>query len=167
MNLYILRHAIAVEHGAPGITNDDDRPLTDKGIRKLKKVIKAIAAMDLEFDVILSSPLIRAKQTAEITADELKLRKNLKFTNDLKPGGNPRTLIQHINELSSKPGNIVLVGHEPYLSKLIALLSSGNTDTRIDLKKAGLCKMEIETLQYARCATLCWLLTPGQMELMA
>jgi len=61
----------------------------------------------------------------------------------------------------------LLVGHEPYLSQLIALLSSGGTSATIDMKKGGLCKLETEGLEYGHCATLQWLLTPRQMELIA
>ena len=60
----------------------------------------------------------------------------------------------------------MLVGHEPYLSRLIALLTAGETGVAIDLKKGGLGKLEAESLHYGRCATLVWLLTPRQMELM-
>lgn len=166
MNLYIFRHGIAVAHGIPGINSDADRPLTPKGERKLRKIVRAMRRMKLSLDVIVSSPYVRAKQTAEIAAAGLKLQKKLSFSNDLIPSGNPRALIQHINELRAEPENVMLVGHEPYLSRFIALLTSGNTDTSIELKKGGLCKMEIESLRYGRCATLCWLLTPKQMELM-
>ena len=113
-----------------------------------------------------SSPYARAKQTAEIVAKELKRRKKLKFTDELTPGGNPKSLIQQLNELRPKPKHILLVGHEPYLSRLIALLTAGNTGMAIDLKKGSLCKLETEALCYARCATLEFLLTPRQMALM-
>jgi phosphohistidine phosphatase SixA len=62
---------------------------------------------------------------------------------------------------------VLLVGHEPYLGKLIALLAAGNTSLEVDFKKGGLCKLEAESLRYGRCAKLVWLLPPRQMELMA
>jgi len=61
----------------------------------------------------------------------------------------------------------LLVGHEPYLSRLISQLVSGNTEVAMDFKKAGLCKLKVEKLQFGRCAKFCWLLTPKQMEWMA
>ena len=81
-------------------------------------------------------------------------------------GGNPQTLIRQINDLKPAPENILLVGHEPYLSRFIALLSSGSPAATIEMKKGGLCKLEVEELEYGHCATLKWLLTPRQMELM-
>jgi phosphohistidine phosphatase len=167
MDLYFLRHGIAVDHGEPGINSDADRALTSKGERKTRTIAKAIRALELSFDLILSSPYLRAKQTAEIVAAELKLQKKLSFSDELTPGGNPKALIQRLSQLEPETQSVVLVGHEPYLSKLIGLLSVGQTSAAIELKKGGLCKMEADALSYGRCATLCWLLTPKQMELMA
>lgn len=168
MNLYILRHGTAVEHGAPGYENDDDaRPLTSKGERKLWRVTEAMKAMGLEFDLILSSPLPRARQTAEIVAGAFKAQKKLKFSDDLKPNGSPKKLIRALNVLSPHPENILLSGHEPHLSGLISLLVSGDPSHEIELKKGGLCKLAIAELRPGRCAMLQWLLTPKQMELMA
>jgi phosphohistidine phosphatase len=109
---------------------------------------------------------VRAAQTAEIVAKSLKRRKQMKFTDDLTPGGNPKLLIQLVNELRPRPKNILLVGHEPYLGKLIALLTAGNTSMEIDLKKGSLCKLETDSLRYGRCATLVSLLAPRHMALM-
>ena len=92
--------------------------------------------MDLRFDLILSSPFLRAKQTAEIIAESLTRKKQLAFSD------------------------------APYLSQLIALLTAGETGVAIELKKGGLGKLEAEFLLYGRCAKLVWLLTPRQMELM-
>jgi phosphohistidine phosphatase len=122
--------------------------------------------LGLSFDLILSSPFRRAKQTAEIITRSLKLRKKLALSDDLTPGGSPRLLIQLLNQFRPEPENVLLVGHEPYLGKLIALLAAGNTSLEIDFKKGGLCKLEAEFLLYGRCAKLAWLITPRQMELM-
>jgi phosphohistidine phosphatase len=121
----------------------------------------------LSFDLILSSPFLRARQTAEIVAGELKLKKRLEFFDGLVPGGNPGALIHELNELKPAPENVLLVGHEPYLSRLISLLVSGGADAAIEMKKGGLCKLEAAELRPGQCARLAWLLTPSQMELMA
>ena len=78
-----------------------------------------------DFSLILSSPFLRARQTAEIVAKSLKLKKRLAFSDALTPDGDPKTLIRQLNELKPAPENILLVGHEPYLSRLVALLISG------------------------------------------
>ena len=165
MNLYLLRHGIAVDPSAS--SKDAERPLTSKGRRRLAQIAGAMQAFRLSYDLILTSPYVRAEQTAGIVARALKLRKKLEFFDALTPGGNPQALIQHLNGLRPKPKNVLLVGHEPYLSKLVALLTSGNTNMEIDFKKGGFCKLEVEALRCGRCATLAWLLAPRQMAMMS
>ena len=160
MEIYILRHGIAVERGTPGYKKDSDRPLTKEGIDKMHQIAECILAMDLKFDLILSSPLARAEQTARIVADELD--EEVTFTNHLSPDGNALELVREIND--EKPQRVLLVGHEPDLSRLISLLLSGNTDASIELKKGGLCKMTADRLVFGQCATLNWLLTPKQLR---
>ena len=166
MNLYLLRHGIAVEPGTPGYERDSERPLIPKGERRLQSAAAAMAKLELSFDLILSSPFVRSRQTAEIVAGELGLKKRVEFYDGLVPGGNPKVLIHALNELKPEPENVLLVGHEPYLSKLIALLTAGSTNMEIDLKKGSLCKLEAETLRYGRCATIVCLLAPRHLVLM-
>jgi phosphohistidine phosphatase len=166
MNLYLLRHGIAIDPSMPDFAKDTERPLTPKGKRRLRQIAGAMGELKISFDLILSSPYVRAKQTAEIVAKILKRKKKLKFSDELTPGGNPKSLVQQLNELRPKPKNILLVGHEPYLSKLIALLTAGSPNMQIDLRKGSLCKLETESLRYARCATLVCLLAPRHLVLM-
>ena len=166
MNLYILRHGLAVEHGAPGYAKDADRPLTPKGERKLGRIADAMDELQLSFDLILSSPYTRARQTAQIVAEALGARKKLEFSDDLTPDGSFRKLIERLDHLKSPPDDVLLVGHEPYLSGLISLLVSGDSSFSVVMKKGGLCKLSVESLKHGRCAALEWLLTPRQMGLM-
>jgi len=166
MNLYLLRHGIAVEPGTAGYELDSERPLTGKGKNRLRAAARSMEELGLAFDLILTSPFLRARQTAELVAKHFKLRKKLACSDDLTPAGNPRLLIQHLNQVRPEPKSVLLVGHEPYLGKLIALLAAGNTSLEIDFKKGGLCKLEAEFLLYGRCAKLVWLLTPRQLERM-
>jgi phosphohistidine phosphatase len=158
---------LAVDRSKPGYKKDADRPLTPKGNQRLWRVAEAMDEMELEFDAIITSPFLRAAQTAEIVAEAFEVHKKLSSSEHLTPNGNPKLLIEHINQLKPLPKDVLLVGHEPYLSQFIGLLVTGNTNVLIDLKKGGLCKLEIETLRYGRCATLAWLLSPKQMILMA
>jgi phosphohistidine phosphatase len=167
MNIFILRHGIAVERGTQGFDADSERPLTPKGKRQLRKSAVAMKKMKLRFDLVLSSPYERARRTAEIVADELKLKKRLKFADLLKFEGDPERLIGEIARLKPKPENLLLVGHEPYLSRLASLLVSGSGDMAMDLKKGGLVKLEAENIHVGKCAQLVWLLTPKQMKEMA
>jgi phosphohistidine phosphatase len=167
VNLYLLRHGIAVEPGTPGYENDSERPLIPKGERRLRKAAAAMKQLDLSIDLILSSPFTRARQTAEIVAGELKLLKWLKFSDALMPGGNAQALIQELNETKPAPENVLLVGHEPDLSRLISLLVAGDANAAaFQMKKGGLCKLQASELGHGQCARLLWLLTPSQMELM-
>jgi phosphohistidine phosphatase len=166
MNLYILRHAIAVEPGTPGNAKDADRPITPEGERKTRQAARAMEALKLSFDLILSSPYKRARQTAEIVARKLTAHKRLELTNSLTPGGSPRKLVELLNALKPAPDSVMLVGHEPYLSELISLLVAGDQSLCLVMKKGGLCRLSVESLKYGRCAALEWLLTPKQMGLM-
>ena len=160
MEIYILRHGIAVERGTPGYKKDGDRPLTGEGERKMWQIANAMLEMDLKFDLILSSPYIRAKRTAEIVAETLG--QEVTFTDALLPDANMAALIAEIND--EKPQRVLLVGHEPDLSSLVSVLICGNGNAAIELKEGGLCKVTTETLAPGRCATFNWLLTPKQLR---
>jgi phosphohistidine phosphatase len=167
MNLYLLRHGLAAEPTVQGFAKDADRPLIPEGERKLAQIAKAMDALELSFDLILSSPYLRARQTAEIVAAALKARKALEFSETLTPGGSAKKLVELLNGLKPAPESVLLVGHEPHLSGLISLLVAGDTASAVVMKKGGLCKLSTDALKHGRCAALEWLLTPKQMALMA
>ena len=160
MNLYIIRHAIAVDEGSPEYEEDSQRPLTDKGRKKMRQIAKGLRALGVDFDMVLSSPYIRAKETAEILVDVFKIKKNVAFSDHLIPMGDPDALISEVNEKYSV-NSIALVGHEPFLSALTGLLVSENAGIDMTLKKGGVCRLSADDLHHARKATLEWLLTPG------
>ena len=163
MNLFILRHGLAIEPGTHRLSSDAERPLTPKGKQKVAEVARAMKAMEISFNLILTSPYVRAKQTAEIVAAKLHAQKRLEFADELKPGGSMDELIERIREADGAPENVLLVGHEPYLSNLISLLVFGDMGASITMKKAGLCKVSAERLECGRCASLEWLLTAKVM----
>jgi phosphohistidine phosphatase len=161
MNLYLLRHGIAAERTA--LTPEPDRPLTPEGEHKLERAAKAMQGLELTFDLILSSPYVRARQTAEIVAEAFDAGKRLHFSDALAPAGNHKELIAGINQFTPPPENVLLVGHEPSLSELISLLLSGSPSLSIVMKKGGLCKLTVQSLKPGRCAMLEWLLTGKQL----
>jgi phosphohistidine phosphatase len=167
MKLYLLRHGIAVEPGTPGYANDADRPLTPEGERKLRQIAEAMEALELSFDLILSSPYLRAQQTAEVVAEVLEAGKKLELSDSLTPAGSTKKLVELLNARQPSPESVLLVGHEPYLSGLVSLLVSGRETFAVVMKKGGLCKLSTESLKPGRCAALEWLLTPKQMALMS
>ena len=159
MNLYFLRHAIAIPRGTSGY-KDVNRPLTKDGIRKMKEIAEGMRCLELDFDRIVSSPLLRARQTAEIAANVFN--QDLEIWKSLHPSEDPRKLISTLRK--SNDQNILLVGHEPHFSQFISVLTSGGADVQIDFKKGGLCKLTTDDLIYGRCAFLQWLLAPAQLR---
>ncbi len=166
MNLYILRHAIAELHDHHQFPDDSLRPLTDEGIKKMKRAAQGMKSLDLTFDLLLSSPYLRAKQTAEIVAEEFRVPSRLEYTVHLEPGGSGEDLIRDLVTRSGSLKSVLLVGHEPYLSGFISNLLTGGETCALTLKKGGLCHLSVSALRWGRCATLQWLLTPGQLRKM-
>jgi phosphohistidine phosphatase len=161
MNLYIIRHAIAVDEGTSDYASDSERPLTDKGRKKMRQIAKALRHLGVEFDLILSSPYVRACETAEIVADVFKMKNKLFFSDHLIPEGNPELLIGEINEKHTVD-SLAIVGHEPHLSALIGLLIADTAKIEITLKKGGVCHLSADDLHHHdHRATLEWLLPPG------
>ena len=163
MKLFLLRHGIAVDHGTPGYERDSERPLTAEGRAEMKQIAKAMGVLKLDFDLILSSPFVRAKETAEIVAHELQLENKMAFSLNLRSGADNAKLVQELQAAHAKKNSILLAGHEPNLSALISVLVSGDQSMAIDFKKGGFCKLVTDRLEYGRCAYLKWLMTPRQM----
>lgn len=167
MNLFLLRHGVAMDRDPQSFPDDARRPLTLKGEDRVRLSCDAMQALELSFDAILSSPFLRARQTAEIVASALGLRRQMEFRDELAPAGDAKVLLRFINRMQPAPENLLLIGHEPYLSELLSMLISGHPDALIDLKKNSLAKLEIAgRLKHGRCATLNWLLSPRQLALL-
>lgn len=165
MNLYMIRHAIAVEAVNSNDEEDDlQRQLTDKGREKMKKITQGLWELDVQPDLILSSPAMRTMETARIVASRLNVKKDkLIATSNLLPAASLEELIREIQEKYSDLENIALVGHEPNLNKLISVLLFGKAGLSLTLKKGGVCHLALDTLQYGKCATLNWLMAPSQL----
>ena len=166
MELYLLRHAIAVDRGTPGYDVDSQRPLTAAGRKEMRRAAKGMKELALKFDVILYSPYERARATAEIVAEVLKMRPRLKVAEELASHGDPETLIKTVASFHKAPERVLLVGHEPYLSKLASRLIGGTASVSLKLRKGGLCKLTASGLKFGHCARLEWLLTPRQLALL-
>jgi phosphohistidine phosphatase len=161
MNLFFLRHAKAESRG-PKWRPDSRRPLTQQGENSMFDVARGLRALDVSFDVILTSPYARALSTAEILA-EVYDSQTLFETSSLTPEAGAQDIIGEINKNFSAAGKVVLVGHEPCMSRLISILLSGEDGMTVDLKKAGFCKLTIPKLVFGKCACLNWLLTPRHL----
>jgi phosphohistidine phosphatase len=159
MNLYILRHAIALDKQKWNKA-DSDRPLIEEGANKFKKIAKGLRHLDLEIDWILTSPFRRAYDTAMIAAKELKLKKKVRVIKSLAPDGDPKTLVRHLALNFRSWESVIVVGHDPYLSRLISILVSGSSELSLELDKGSFAKLSADSLTYGQCARLEWLLTP-------
>jgi phosphohistidine phosphatase len=168
MELYFLRHAIAAERNDLKYKDDSLRPLTAQGRKKMYRAARGMQSLGLKYDAILSSPYLRAKQTAEIVVHTYKLKdKRLHFTDNLLPPTSIEKLIKEVQALFPNSKNVLLVGHEPHLTEMISSLLKSNKPLDIDLKKGGLCHLSIDWPSKEATAILIWILTPTQLGLMA
>lgn len=167
MNLYLMRHGLAVERGSPGYDSDRERPLTAKGERRVRSVAGALRKLNIPFNIILSSPLVRAHQTAEVLNTKWKPKLKVHLTEHLAPEGSAKELLNLVRALPAPAEDVLLVGHEPDLSELASLLLTGGDGVAVVFKKGGVAKLSVAHLRPGRCATLEWLLTSRQLEMMA
>lgn len=163
MNLYILRHGIAADRGVE-YPDDDLRPLTDKGIRRMRREAEGMSAIGVAPDLIISSPLVRAIQTAEIVRDGLDMPHQTAISNALVPEAHPSQIVQEIADSHSSLGSVMVVGHEPHMSSLVSYILTGKVSWLIRLKKGALCNMEISASGRGQ---LLWALAPKQLRALA
>ena len=156
MEIYVMRHGDA-EARATGL-DDADRKLTAKGKRDTERVAKLAKAMKIEPDVILTSPYRRAVETAAIASRCLRAGKLLETSTQL-PQAEPAQAWKEIRS-HAKTGQVLIVGHEPQLSELIAFLL-GCPELRLDMKKSALVFIDMGTVGSAPKGELKWMLTPG------
>jgi phosphohistidine phosphatase len=161
--LYLVRHAIAAERD-PKEYPDDDRPLTKAGIKKMRKAARGLATLVPEVDLIVSSPLVRARETALILSDEIKAAE-YKADPGLLPGSNLDHLRAKLQKLV-RTQTIMCVGHEPDLGQLASLLLHARilSDNQIQFKKGGVCCLESVGVGAMQ---LRWHLTPGILRKLA
>jgi phosphohistidine phosphatase len=167
MNLYLLRHGIAVVENEPGIESDNERPLTPKGGKRMRKAAKGLRRLGIAFDGILTSPLVRARQTAEIVADVLGLKSQLQEISGLAPESSVENLLFGLTRFQNRE-HLLLVGHQPLLGETAAFLLHGKDHPSLDiaLKKGGMCRIEIDSMPPDKIGTLHWLLAPKQLRLL-
>jgi phosphohistidine phosphatase len=154
MELYFLRHGEAAQQG-DWDGGDDERPLSREGTTRMKREAAAIGGMKLGIELIVTSPLVRARQTADIVARELHLRESLVIDDRLAPGFGRDAFAQVLKKYSSRK-TLMLVGHEPDFSEVIAACIGGG---RIECKKGGLARVDIDDPSSLH-GVLVWLIPP-------
>ncbi|MSU80589.1 MAG: phosphohistidine phosphatase SixA [Gemmataceae bacterium] len=158
MELFLIRHAEAIELGEQGVTCDDDRPLTPKGEQQAQSAAKALASRGIVLDKIYTSPLLRAKQTAEIMLATWAMPElSLELCEELRPSVKPRKLCKSLIKCGAE--KIAVVGHMPHLGEFAGWLL-GDKEHQIELAKAGVAYLTCRDRPGKGMAKLRWLVTP-------
>lgn len=140
MEIYLVRHGIAAEKGL--YSQDAERPLTEKGISKANKVAQRLLSLDVHFKFILSSPLVRAYQTAEILTN-IGLGKKITINESLAPEGKIESWLRWLSDNFNETQKIALVGHQPDLGNWAEMLVFGSIKENLSLKKSGIVGIKI------------------------
>lgn len=157
MNLYLIRHADAVPLGEQGMTDDEQRPLTDTGLAQARNLATGLQQHGIQLNLVLSSPLLRARQTAEEMLRKWKQpAPELRMCDELAPGSKRRKLARVLRECGVE--SVALVGHQPDLGELAAWLI-GNRRVRVDLGKAGVAFIPCDEEPGKGAGVLQWLVT--------
>lgn len=162
MRLILIRHAEAVAVGENGISEDEARPLTDTGRARARAIAATLKRLGLRPDRLLSSPLLRARQTADEIARVWGADfPEIEETGSLAPGGRKRKLSQKL--LQDEVDLVAVVGHNPDLSETVGWFL-GEKKVGLDLEKGGMACIEFEGLPCKGEGVLSWLVTPEWYE---
>ncbi len=166
MEVILIRHAKAGERDANTWPDDDKRPLTPDGAAEQREAARVMKRMGIRFEFLVTSPLLRARQTADAIAEAYRLDEPPQVADSL---GHAYTVDAVITLLGKFPpdARVALVGHEPDLSHLAAALISADGGTRIDLKKSGVIGIEFEGAAVAGAGALVFHLKPGHLRKLA
>jgi phosphohistidine phosphatase len=164
MECVLLRHGIAVERDEWEGT-EGDRPLTELGAKRVAQVAVGLSRLDVQPTHVLSSPLIRAIETAKIVHSALRVRSAMHIVDELLPDVRPNLLLSILNKFPSECC-LICVGHEPHLGMAASVFLSGRESTSFPLKKSGACLIELSLPAKPGHGVLRWWLTPGQLRAM-
>jgi phosphohistidine phosphatase len=161
--LYLVRHAVAADRGEEW-PDDSKRPLTERGISRFREAAAGLKALDADIDEIFTSPLVRARQTADLLAAALEPRPPVKLLEALAPGYGAAAVMAQLAKVARRR-RIALVGHEPDLGELAAHLIGARR--ALPFKKGGICRIDVEGLTSTRPASLVWFLPPKVLRKLA
>jgi phosphohistidine phosphatase len=158
MDLYIVRHGIAIDREDPKRPPDPERYLTEDGIEKTKQAAKGVVALGITADVLISSPYVRAMQTAEIFATALgHSKQKIRHSDLLLPGAEPSLFFRELAK-DKQFSSVFVFGHAPHLDELIAA-AFGSKHSITALKKSGVAALTLKRISPPS-AQLIWLATP-------
>jgi phosphohistidine phosphatase len=164
--LYIMRHGMAVERGSAGYADDSKRPLTPDGKKRMEATVRGLMRLGFDVDWIVTSPLLRAVETAKIVASELGGRHPLDVCEDLRPGGSAESLIAFLAKHDDRK-RVLVVGHEPDSSEMAGRLIGAGRRAHLALKKGGCCLITFDDFPPKSPGKLIWWLTPRVMRKLA
>jgi phosphohistidine phosphatase len=162
LELYLIRHGLAAERG-DAYPDDTKRPLTKDGIARLRREAEALENLDVRFNLIVTSPLVRAEQTAEVFAGP-KGKVPITRSDALRPEATPDAVIQELPRYARK-GSVALVGHEPNLGQLAARLIGAKAP--LVFKKGGICRIDFDALPPKGLGQLRWFMSPRMLRRLA
>jgi phosphohistidine phosphatase len=157
--LFLIRHGVAEERG-DAWPDDAKRPLSEDGIERFQRSARALARLDVWIDVVLTSPLVRARQTADIVASAFDPRPSIITIESLAPGGSYASLVADLEKHGRKT-RIALVGHEPGIGELGARLIGSRHS--FEFKKGAVCRIDVDEIPPVGPGDLRWFLTPKVM----
>jgi phosphohistidine phosphatase len=157
--LFLIRHGIAEERG-DAWPDDAKRPLSEDGIERFQRSARGLARLDVWIDVVLTSPLVRARQTADIVASAFDPRPSIITIESLAPGGSYASLLTDLEKHGRKT-RIALVGHEPGIGELGARLIGSRHS--FEFKKGAVCRIDVDEIPPVGPGDLRWFLTPKVM----
>ena len=156
LELYLIRHGVAEERGEK-YPDDSKRPLTGQGISRLRKEARGLDTLGVSFDQIITSPLVRTRQTADVFAEVLKGKPPVATADALAPAGTATAVLQEVGKYMRK-GRIALVGHEPNIGELAARLIGARA--ALTFKKGAICRIDFEVIPPKGIGQLQWFLPP-------
>lgn len=161
MHLYLIRHAEAVPLGDRGIKLDEDRPLTEAGITQAKILGTVLNSHGINFDRVATSPLLRARETADLLVPAWSPAPEVEQWPELAPHVKPRRLAKLLR--TGEGRRVGLVGHQPDLATFAAWLI-GSKQAQIDIAKGGVALIDCAEGLHKGGGTLLWLLTPQWLK---
>jgi phosphohistidine phosphatase len=162
MDCVLVRHGIAVERGEWD-GSDADRPLTERGAKRVAQMAAGLRRLDVQPTHVLSSPLIRAIETAKIVRRSLRIHAAVQIVDALLPDAPPNRLLSILHDLPPK-ACVLCIGHEPQLGMAASVFLSGRASMSFPLKKAGACLIELSIPPKPGQGVLRWWLTPSQLR---
>jgi phosphohistidine phosphatase len=159
MEIYLLRHGVAQERDPKKYPDDRLRPLTIEGLERMREIVRGLLKIGVEFDAIFDSGYARARQTSEVVTDAYRIdSRDIQTTPTLEPASDPVELVTLL-ETNRSSKRVLLVGHEPHLSKAVAYLTGLRSGAAVDFKKGAVCRIDMDAPKKSG-GTIMWLLPP-------